>query len=296
MTSLTRKDWILLALLTICWGINWPIMKMAVQDFPPVLFRTLCISGAIPVLWLVARMQGISLKISRDDPGTIFTLAIPNMIIWNTFMIIGVKMLSSGRAAILGYTMPVWAVLSGLIFFRDRISRLGWCGIGFALSGALLLLSSEFATLAGQPMGSVVMLVAAASWGYGTVLMKRTQIKIPTITLTFWMLVLTAICMAVVSSLVEYRYWRLPTPGEATAIAYNAIMIFGFGQVTWFTLARKLPPLASSLSVMMIPVLGVFSGAWILHETPHWQDYVAMLLILAAMGTVLLKPRTGAIK
>lgn len=296
MTSLSRKDWVLLALLTLCWGINWPIMKIAVQNFPPIAFRALCIIGSIPILWAATRMQRASLKISREDLGTIFTLAIPNLMIWNIFMIVGVKMLSSGRAAILGYTMPVWAILSGLIFFRDRISRLGWCGIGFAFSGALLLLSSEFATMAGQPMGSVVMLVAAASWGYGTVLMKRTQIKIPTITLTFWMLVLTAICMTVVSALVEYRYWRLPTSGEAVAMAYNAIMIFGFGQVAWFTLARKLPPLASSLSVMMIPVLGVFSGAWVLDETPHWQDYAAMLLILAAMGTVLLKPRTGTIK
>ncbi|MFJ7565376.1 DMT family transporter [Herminiimonas sp. NPDC097707] len=296
MTSLSRKDWVLLVLLTLCWGINWPIMKIAVQNFPPIAFRALCIIGSIPILWAAARMQRASLKISREDLGTIFTLAIPNLMIWNIFMIVGVKMLSSGRAAILGYTMPVWAILSGLIFFRDRISRLGWCGIGFAFSGALLLLSSEFATMAGQPMGSVVMLVAAASWGYGTVLMKRTQIKIPTITLTFWMLVLTAICMTVVSALVEYRYWRLPTSGEAVAMTYNAIMIFGFGQVAWFTLARKLPPLASSLSVMMIPVLGVFSGAWVLDETPHWQDYAAMLLILAAMGTVLLKPRTGTIK
>jgi hypothetical protein len=34
MTSLSRKDWILLVLLTLCWGINWPIMKLGVQDFP----------------------------------------------------------------------------------------------------------------------------------------------------------------------------------------------------------------------------------------------------------------------
>ena len=40
----------------------------------------------------------------------------------------------------------------------------------------------------------------------------------------------------------------------------------------------------------LIPVLGVFSRAWMLHETPHWQDYWAILLILVAMGTVLLKP------
>lgn len=296
MTSLTRKDWVLLILLTLCWGINWPIMKMAVQNFPPIGFRALCVTGAIPVLWLATRVQGTSLRISRTDLGTIFTLAIPNLMIWNTCMIVGVKLLSSGRAAILGYTMPVWAVLAGLIFFRDRISGLGWCGIGFALCGALLLLSSEFANMAGQPMGSLLTLVAAAAWGYGTVLMKRTKITIPTITLTFWMLVMTAIFMSGVSAVLEYNFWRIPTSGEAAALAYNAILILGFGQVTWFTLARKLPPLASSLSVMMIPVLGVFSGAWILNETPHWQDYVAMLLILLAMSTVLLKPRATAIK
>ncbi len=43
--------------------------------------------------------------------------------------------------------------------------------------------------------------------------------------------------------------------------------------------------------VMMIPVVGVFSGAWMLDEIPHWQDYAAMVLILTAMSTVLLKPR-----
>lgn len=296
MTSFSRKDWTLLVLLTLCWGINWPIMKMAVQDFPPIAFRTLCVMGAIPVLWLLARWRAVPLKMSQDELGTIFTLAIPNMIIWNTFMIVGVKMLSSGRAAILGYTMPIWAVLSGLIFFRDRISRLGWCGIAFALSGALLLLSSEFANLRGQPLGSVMTLVAAAAWGYGTVLMQRTKIEIPTITLTFWMMVMTTICMGITSALFEYQLWRMPTAREWAAIAYNAIVIFGFAHIIWFSLARRLPPIASSLSVMMIPVLGVFSGAWWLNETPHWQDYVAMLLILAAMSTVLLKPRTGVIK
>lgn len=296
MTSLTRKDWILLALLTICWGINWPIMKMAVQDFPPIAFRTLCITGALPVLWLAARMQGISLRITRHDLGTISALAIPNMIVWNTCMIVGVKMLSSGRAAILGYTMPIWAVLSGLVFFRDRITGLGWCGIGLALSGALLLLSTEFANMAGRPLGSVLILIAAAAWGYGTVLMRRTKTAIPTLALTFWMMVMASICMAIISTWLEYRLWRLPTAGETAAISYNALVIFSFGQVTWFSLARKLPPVASSLSVMMIPVLGVFSGAWILDETPHWQDYVAMLLILAAMSTVLLKPRASAVK
>ncbi len=293
MTSLTRKDWILLVLLTLFWGVNWPIMKIGVREFPPMTFRTLCMLLGLPAIWIAARMQNASLRIPPGQIKTLIRLTIPNMLLWHVLVILGVKMLSSGRAAILGYTMPVWAVLCGLIFFGERVTRIAWLGVGCALTGALLLLSSEFSALSGQPLGSMLVLAAAAGWGYGTVIMKRTQIDMPTISLTFWMLALTTLTMALASSVFESADWRMPDATEWNAILYNAIIVFGFAHVVWFQLARTLPPIASSLSVMMIPVVGVFSGAWMLNETPHWQDYGAMLLILAAMSTVLLKPGTS---
>ncbi len=291
MTQLSRKDLVLLALLTLFWGLNWPVMKIGVREFPPLTFRTISMLGGLVVIWLAARAQGASLAIPAGARMTVIRLAIPNMLIWHSLIIIGVKLLSSGRAAILGYTMPAWAVLSGLIFFGDRISRSALVGIALAMSGALLLLSSEFSRLSGQPVGTVLALIAAAGWGFGTVLMKRTQLDMPTISLTFWMLSLTTTIMAILALIFEYPAMRMPNLIEWAAIIYNSAIIFGFAHVVWFRLARILPPVASSLSVMFIPVLGTFSGAWILGEVPHWQDYVAMLLILGAMSTVLFKPR-----
>ena len=291
MTQLSRKDLVLLALLTLFWGLNWPVMKIGVREFPPLTFRTISMVGGLAVIWLAARAQGASLAIPAGARMTVIRLAIPNMLIWHALIIIGVKLLSSGRAAILGYTMPAWAVLSGLIFFGDRISRSALVGIALAMSGALLLLSSEFSRLSGQPVGTVLALIAAAGWGFGTVLMKRTQLDMPTISLTFWMLSLTTTIMAILALIFEYPAMRMPNLVEWGAIVYNSAIIFGFAHVVWFRLARILPPVASSLSVMFIPVLGTFSGAWILGEVPHWQDHVAMLLILGAMSTVLFKPR-----
>ena len=291
MHSLSRRNWILLILVTLFWGINWPIMKIGVTEFPPITFRTLSMIGGLPAIWLVARLRGISLRIPPGQLSTIAKLAVPNMMIWHLCIILGVRMLSSGRTAILGYTMPVWAVLSGLLFFRERVTRLAWLGVACALAGALLLLSSEFATLSGNPLGSVLVLVAAAGWGYGTVALKKSKIDMPTIALTFWMLAITTLALGAMAVLFERSAWRWPNAIEWGAIVFNAVIVFGFAHVVWFQLARTLPPIASSLSVMMIPVVGVFSGAWILGETPHWQDYAAMGLILAAMSTVLLKPR-----
>ena len=76
------------------------------------------------------------------------------------------------------------------------------------------------------------------------------------------------------------------------AILFNAVLIFGFAHAAWFYLARTLPPVASTLSVMLIPILGVFSGAWWLGEVLHWQDWTAVFLMVAAIASVLLPHRS----
>src|SRR5690606_34427871 len=104
------------------WGINWPIMKIGVQDFPPLTFRVLSMMIGLPAIWIVARMQRAPLTLRPDQWLPVVRLTIPNMLIWHSLIVYAVRMLSSsGRAAILGYTMPVWAVLAGVIFFRDKV-------------------------------------------------------------------------------------------------------------------------------------------------------------------------------
>ncbi|MBY4897388.1 DMT family transporter [Cupriavidus sp. AU9028] len=287
--KLDRRNIVLLIALTLAWGVNWPVMKIGVAAFPPLGFRLLCMAGGLIALGLALRARGISLAVPRDTWGPIFRLALPNMVIWHLLAIGAVKMLSSGRAAILGYTMPIWAVVWGLVLFRERISASAWVGIGCALAGTLLLMSSEFGALTGSPTGTVMMLAAAAGWGYGTQLMKRTQLAVQLGPLTFWMLA-AALPFLLAGTLLFEDGWRMPNAVEWAAIAYNAVVVFAFCHLVWFQLARSLPPVVSSLSIMFIPVVGVFSGMWLLGETPHWQDYAAIVLMLAALSSVLLVP------
>jgi drug/metabolite transporter (DMT)-like permease len=288
MSRLSPRDLLLLALLTVFWGVNWPVMKLGVAALPPLYFRTLCLGGGLIVIGAWARLSGISLAVPRAAWREVIWLAVPNMIVWHVLAIQAVKMLPSGRAAILGYTMPVWAVLAGLAFFGERPLPRHWLGVTAALLGTLLLLSSEFTALAGSPLGTALMLIAAAAWGFGTHLMRRHLIDLPIITLTFWMMALTVLVMLAFSIALELDQWRWPTVPEWFPLIYNIFFAVAFCHVVWSMLARKLPPAASGLSVMLIPVLGVFSGMWILGEQPHWQDYVALGLILFSLTTVLL--------
>ncbi|MDT6960580.1 MULTISPECIES: DMT family transporter [unclassified Cupriavidus] len=287
--QLDRRGVLLLVILTLAWGLNWPIMKLGVAHFPAMGFRLLCMAGGLVALGLALKVRGESLRVPRQAWGTVVRLAIPNMVIWHLFAICAVKLLSSGRAAILGYTMPIWAVIWGLVIFRERIALSAWIGIGCALAGTVLLLSGEIAALTGSPAGTVLMLVAAAGWGFGTQLMKRTPIDVSIGALTFWMLAVTLPFLAIGSALFETG-WRMPTAVEWAAIGYNAVVVFAYCHLVWFALARSLPPVVSSLSIMFIPVVGVFSGMWLLGETPHWQDYAAIVLMFAALSSVMLAP------
>jgi drug/metabolite transporter (DMT)-like permease len=137
------------------------------------------------------------------------------------------------------------------------------------------------------------MLSAAFVWAIGTQLMRRRKLPGSVLVLTFWMMVMSLVVCGLVAWMFERDQWvRAPDLMEWGAILYNAVLVFGVSQLLWFRLATLLPPVASSLSVMLIPVVGLFSGMWLLGEVPSSQDYAALLFVLVAIATVLL-PAAG---
>jgi len=287
MHALSRQQLILLVLLTLVWGINWPIMKLGVTGFPPLSFRSMSMWLGLPVLAGVLLWRKVPFRIGREHWPELLLLTVFNMLFWHTLAILAVQSLSSGRAAILGYTMPVFSALVGSIWFGQKLAGRAWGGVAAAALGVVLLLWHEITALTGRPQGVAMMLVAAATWALGTQLMRRTGIPHPTLALSFWMTLLTTLWMSVMAVLFERGAWTAPSPTVWWSVVYNALGVFAFAQVAWLSLARDLPPIASTLSVMFIPVLGVFSGAWWLDEVLHWQDWAAVGLVVVAIFAVL---------
>ena len=287
MHSLTTRQWVVLALLTVVWGLNWPVMKLGVTGFPPLTFRMLCLLIGTPVLGMGLLAMKVPFRVPRQYRRELLVLAIFNMFIWHVLIILAVQYLSSGRSAILGYTMPIFSALIGAFIFQNQLSKRAWGGVFAAALGVVLLLWHELTNLSGKPVGVLLALVAASTWALGTQMLRRTTIPLSTLTLSFWMTAMTTLVMTVLAFVFESDRWQEPTPVHWMAILYTALLVFGFAHSAWFYLARGLPPVASTLSVMMIPILGVFSGAWALNETLHWQDWAAMGLMVVSIASVL---------
>ncbi len=294
MPSFTPRQFVLLVLLTLAWGFNWPVMKLGVASYPPLGFRAISIWLGLPVLAVALVVMKVPFRVPRRDWPELLWLGATNMFVWHACIILAVKALSGGRAAILGYTMPVFSAVIGALLFSAALTRRAWLGVGACALGVGLLLWHELTDFAGRPGYVALALVAAATWARGTQLQRHTKIGLPTLTLSFWMTALTAVVMTVLSALFERDQWQWPGAVTWGAILYNAVLIFGFAHAAWFVLARSLPPVASTLSVMFIPVLGVFSGALWLGEQLFWQDWAAVGLMVVAIASVLWPSRAKA--
>jgi drug/metabolite transporter (DMT)-like permease len=288
MPTLTRPQLAGLIILTLTWGFNWPIMKLGVTDYPPLTFRMISMWIGLPVLALALLAMKIPFRIPRKDWRELFWLAVANMFVWHALIIVALKSLSSGRSAILGYSMPVFSAMLGAFIFGNILTKRSWAGVAAATLGVTLLLWHEFSQLSGSPLGVVYALTAAAAWALGTHMLRRTTLTVSTLTISFWMTAMTTLFMTVLSVAFEMPQWKAPSTATWGSIVYNAVMIFGFAHAMWFSLARTLPPVASSLSVMLIPVIGVFSGAFWLGEVLHWQDWAAVALMVLAIASVLM--------
>jgi len=290
-SEINSLDLLLILLVTVSWGLNYPIMKFVVTSYPPLTFRAFTFTIGFVLLGAYALRRGESLHIPVSERWLAFKLGMPNMVLWHLGLIYGVTLLNSGRAAIVGYTMPVWALLASVLMFKNTLTARGIMGVVCSLLATFLLARDEMSNFAGQPLGLACTLAAAMAWGVGNAMMKNCKISISSMALTFWMLLLAAICFTVLAFVFEQDRWAWPTWMQFAAIFYAGAVTFAISYVAWFRVARKLTPVASGLSIMLVPMVGLTGGYWMLDEVVGLADITALFLILLAMAIVLIPRR-----
>jgi drug/metabolite transporter (DMT)-like permease len=281
--------WVLVAL-TLGWGFNWPMIKLALTEVPVLSFRTVCLLGGAAGLFAIAASARLPLRVPRGCWGRLLLIALFNITVWNVCVVYGIGYMSSGRAAILAYTMPLWSVPLSAWLLRERITARRVAGVGLGMGAMLLLLSVELQAVQAAPKGTLLMMGAALSWAIGTVLMKRLPIELPVTSLTAWQLLLGGVPIYAGALAFETHSLQPLTLWPAVALIYNLLVAFVFCYWAWFKIVDSVPVGVSSLSALMIPVVGVFSGMLVLSEQPHWQDFAALGLVLLALATVMLPP------
>ncbi|MBV8653264.1 MAG: DMT family transporter [Alphaproteobacteria bacterium] len=279
---------VLMALLVLAWGVNWPIAKIVLREVHPLVHRALILSiGGVGCLAL-SRLAGLGLKIRRAELWPFIGMTLFNVTAYQVFVTYGLYLMPAGRASIIANSTPIFVALLSPWLLRARVSAMEFLGIVIGLGGLALLVAPDASIVAKSLSGAFLMVGAAVSAAFGAVFMKRHRWETPLAVLTGWSILIGGlpICATIAALGVSIH------PGALhlevwLALAYTVLVSTIFGNWCWFRLMTLMPAQKGAVAMFGIPAVGILSSALMLHETVAPTDLLSLALVLAGMSCTL---------
>ncbi len=281
---------IIVALLTvyIIWGTTYLAIRVALESFPPYLMMGIRFLLAGGSLFAVLRFRGAPLPTRKQWRGA--------AIVGGLLLVGGMgsvamaeQWVSSGLAATLVATAPLWAIVFSMIW-RTFPTRFEWAGVGLGVLGVGLL--SLEGNLQAHPAGIVLMLFASISWSLGSVWSRHLELPAGAMSNAAEMLV-GGVVLTALGLLGGERIVSLPTAGSWLALLYLA----SFGSLATLTaymfLLKTVRPAMATSYAFVNPVIALFLGVALGGEHLTGQAWLALPVILLGVAFVL-RPKKDA--
>lgn len=277
-----------LAVASVGWGLNFPIMKHLLTEWPPLSSRGLCgiVGAAALALIAVARQQ----QLIVPRPMWLRLLLVSTLQIgsWTAFMGLALLWLSASEAAVLGISIPVWVALAAWPVLGERLSPLRAISLSVALAGIVVLIGGNGLEASVEKLpGILCALAGAVCVALGTVLTKHFPLAMPPLSLAAWQIGLGCLPIAIIGLAVEHpQLADLSTTGWASML-YMTVIQFCLSYVCWFAALERLPAATASIGTLLVPVVGVLAAAAMLHEPLGLREIGALVVTLGGVAMAL---------
>ncbi|KAF0182168.1 MAG: hypothetical protein FD160_1388 [Caulobacteraceae bacterium] len=290
---MTLRDFGLLSLICLCWGLNLVLTRWVVQDVPPFFYAFMRFGLIALVLtpWLL------------PAPRQLGTVALVGLCIgaFNfLFLFLALKLGTASSVALAGQVgLPFTTILS-MMFLGERI---GWRrGVGMALAFAGVVIIAFRPDSLGFSAGVILAIAAAFVGSVGGVVMKRME-PIPILTLQAWVAMVSWPVMLVASGASETGQIAAVSAMGAPfwyAVAFSVFGVSIFGHGMFYELVKRYEVTQVAPLTLMTPVWAVAIGAFALREplTPQLLTGGALALtgvFMIAVRRNIRLPDAGAI-
>ena len=284
---------VLLVFLWFVWGTSWPAMRTVFLELPVWQFRavTCAVAGAV-LLGLGILEDRNRWKAPRRIWPRLIAASFLNMTCWHVLTGFGLQIVGAGHGAIVCYTLPVWTALLAGLFLGERITARVVVAIALGIAGVAVLLSATVGATGDwwqgeRPLGFAFILLASVTWAGGTLVVKHHDWNVSMNALAGWQLLIGLVPITAIAAVSEPFVLHRASLEAALSGLYVLFVGMVMGYALWFRVVRAMPATIASIGVMMIPVIGVASGALILGEPFGWRELLALALVLSAIALVL---------
>jgi probable blue pigment (indigoidine) exporter len=277
-----------LAVASVGWGLNFPIMKHLLTEWPPLSSRGLCGIAGAAALALIAVARQQQLSVPRRMWLRLLLVSTLQIGGWTAFMGLALLWLSASEAAVLGISIPVWVAFLAWPVLGERLSLLRALSLLVALAGIVVLIGGNGLEANAEKLpGILCALAGAVCVALGTVLTKHFPMAMPPLSLAAWQVGLGCLPIAIIGLAVEHpQLAALSTTGWASMI-YMTVIQFCLCYVCWFAALERLPAATASIGTLLVPVVGVLAAAAMLHEPLGLREIGALVVTLGGVAMAL---------
>jgi drug/metabolite transporter (DMT)-like permease len=288
-------------LVYVLWGSTYLAMRVAVQHVPPYAVGSVryMISGLMMLLWCA--FSGRKIGVTRQDLVRLLALGVLFLSIANIGVLWAEEYVPSGLTALIVAIVPIWVVVLETWVFRvGKMPGRGLLGLALGIAGMLILLWPKIAsgTHLGrlELFGAAILIFASLSWALGSILSHRWTLSVDVFTSAAWQMLLGGMVnttIAVTTGQFARAKWTAPA---TWAIAYLVVSgsLIGFTAYIW--LLEHVPPPKVATYAYVNPIVAVFLGWLLLHETVDAYTLAGTVIIIgsvALVNTTTLRRATG---
>lgn len=286
----TTKLWGFLFAVYIIWGSTYLGMKIATEVVPPFLLSAFRFLTAGILMAFISRSSEKQLP-SRKQVLSAAFVGLMLIGIGNSSTALAVHYMPSGLVALIVAAIPVWFIGFDWAFFsKQRPTVMTICGIVVGLIGLVLLFNPfAAATVRSYPLWPIAVLAGGcACWALGSLAVSKLTMPAPMSSAALQMLTGSVFCF-LISAIAEPGAWdTLHHLSTRTILAFVYLVLIGslvgFTSYSWLT--RNAPPRLLSTYAYVNPVVALFLGWAIGHESLSSQALMACIIVIG--GVVLM--------
>lgn len=271
-------------------GGSFVAINVGLDYLPPLLFLALRFDvAALVLLPYVSLRPGVARPRTRRDVLGVLVAGTVAIGLTNALLFVGQQYVTSAVAAIIFSLAPVLTPGFAVLLLADeRLSARGFLGIIVGLLGvALVVRPTPASLLAGDVVGRALLLAGAVSVALGSVLIRRADASVSSLTLVAWSLPLSALLLHVASLLAGESPAAVEwTPVAVAAIGYVSVFAAAIAYAAYFELLDTVGAIRANLVNYLVPVVASVGGWALLGESLSPLSAVGFGVIVVGFAVV----------
>jgi drug/metabolite transporter (DMT)-like permease len=279
---------VLLGLVVLILGFNWPILATGLRSISPVWLSAMRLLGGLVIVALITALTGDLHRPRRDDQPIIWSVGIAKLALTYLLVFTALQILPPGRSSVLAWTSPLWTAPLAVAFLGEKMTRPRWIGLGLGAAGLFFLFEPWVLDWGnGAIVWGHVLLIGAAFLNAATMVHIRHHggSRATAMQLMPWQMLAGAVPMTAIAFLVDGWPQVEWTPQLIGIVTYQGSLAGAFTVWAQQTILRRISATSTNLILMAVPVVGLLSSAVLVNDPLTIGAVVGLVLIMIGVGS-----------